>query len=116
MIGNCPRERLEKRASFAREKAGRLLGHLPDGHVLSYQSRDVSKDRYPGAVAGRQNIYSFSAYPGDLDELKMLAVAHRVEDMTHNDVRNALSLRDQPNEYFERSTSFMLERIFGPID
>ena len=89
LIGEVRNFKAERYQTFCKEKANRLEAHFisSDSHFSSFQSRDVSLDRWGGAVMalGKKNwkyIFSFSGLPELADEALVLLTAMKVEFMT----------------------------------
>lgn len=91
-IGDPAESKWDKYAKLAQEKAIRLFKHPKD--QTSFDSRDDEKERYPGAVRGKQYIYSFSGFPAYGDTLTMACVAVEVETDGHGDPVEFLSAED----------------------
>jgi hypothetical protein len=91
-IGSMPEEKRKQYLRNALEKAERLSYTSRYGdHVVSRQSRDESRERWIGAVCGRQFIYSFSGLPEDGDELFVILLAFQRASISENDVRRCLA-------------------------
>jgi len=79
-FGEIPENKWEQYFTLSQEKATRLFETgLPLGHTTSYESRDISKDQYGGAIYVDLHstvvILSFSGMPELIDEIMMLALA-----------------------------------------
>jgi hypothetical protein len=62
-------EEAESYRGYSLEKAQRLFRHLQDGHLTSYESRDLENHRYGGAIAVDAFIVSFSGLPEKWDTI-----------------------------------------------
>jgi len=94
LIGNMPEERARACAGFAQEKNRRLGANLH--HRTSWESRDEEKEQYPGAVRGKQLLWSFSGFPSKTDEAAMLVSAIRCGDMTIEEATEIVGITGNP--------------------
>lgn len=72
-IGEVNEEKAKKRFEFSQEKAMRLF--RSEHHKTSYQSRNESENKYGGAIATSNLIFSCSGLPELMDEAIMLISA-----------------------------------------
>lgn len=78
MIGNPVPEKILKFLEFSQEKVRRLDRNFWNhGHETSWDSRNIEKLQYPGAVKVGHLILSFSGIPALADEALMMAVASK---------------------------------------
>ncbi|RJQ42882.1 MAG: hypothetical protein C4534_09370 [Gaiellales bacterium] len=105
LVGDLPEAKTREKLEFSHEKAIRLAGHLNEGHLSSFQSKDEENGKWPGAVLIKgyfgdldgARIFSFSGLPPAWDEAAMLLVgtsahliapsgAKEIADISRNDV------------------------------
>lgn len=62
-------EEADSYRKFSLEKIQRLLGHIADGHLTSWESRDAANEQYGGAILTKDYIVSFSGLPEKWDTI-----------------------------------------------
>lgn len=78
-VGVFPIWKEQRYYTHSAEKAYRLYGNLPLGHVTSGQSADQKLNRYDGAVKTNRYIFAFSGLPtGRADSILMVCLARLV--------------------------------------
>ena len=99
-IGDVPEEMLGRYSRNAVEKAQRLAWTSQyAGHTLSRQSRDEARERWIGAVAVEDYIFSFSGHFEDSDELLSLVTARDIGDLS---TETAVQYAAGRNKYFPK--------------
>lgn len=80
LVGEIEDEKGKRSLAFCQEKAHQLEKHVPEGHVLSRQSRNPENNEWGGAIlienGHTKYIFSFSGLPEDLDEITMLRTVY----------------------------------------
>src|SRR3989344_1465644 len=100
-LGEMPEEKRKQYLRNALEKAERLSYTVRHGgHYLSRQSRDESRERWGGAVAGKDFIYSFSGFPEEADEIFMVILAIASGSLESNWIYQALG---GSNKYYAKA-------------
>jgi hypothetical protein len=89
-IGKLPPEKVNKYLTLSQEKAKRL--HETPLFWSSWQTRDLDKARYGGAVAGASCVFSFSGLPEEADEALVLALAMSHDDLSWEKAEAILSI------------------------
>jgi hypothetical protein len=98
-------EKAEAIYTFSNEKALRLFSNaISNGHISSYQSRDVDNKKYAGAITapqdspceGRNLIGSISGLPELGDEAVALLIFHVLSWITLEDARKVVEISDNP--------------------
>lgn len=97
LVGYIRLEKRERYFLFAEEKARRLFNH-PE-HKSSFQSRNDTEERYPGAIRTPQHIFSFSGLMWELDEAAMLVLAIKLRELSLEEAREIAQISE--NLYFE---------------
>ena len=106
-IGSCPLDMSES-INIVQEKAHRLFDHLDEGHISSWQSRDVENQMYGGAITapndssgikkGREIIGAFSGLVEHGDEAVILVTWMIFRWIALDDAREIVSI--SKNELF----------------
>ncbi len=95
LIGRVPTDKTTRCFTLSHEKSTRLKRHLSAGHLTSWESRDPSRDRYGGAIAGTTFLYGFSGFSEDDDSALMIALALQADDLSWEDAKR-MSARITP--------------------
>lgn len=83
-IGKIPPEKENKYIFYSREKGERLFSHLSEGHVTSYESQNIEKKEFGGAIFAKGKRFSFSGAPevrDRADSILMLSLAVKSEQL-----------------------------------
>lgn len=103
-VGNISAYKMAGYQNYAIEKAQRLAGY--SGHLSSWQSREVSRARYGGAIRTDSGlILSFSGLAEHFDELGVLLVANNWHLVTSERRDEIIRISDNgpAREFFARS-------------
>lgn len=87
----------ERYFSFSREKILRLKAH-PE-HISSFQSRDIEKEMYAGAIRAIRCILSLSGLPELGDEAVMLVVALDLDLIKYDEAVKIAAI--SKNQFFQ---------------
>ncbi|HEY4490253.1 MAG TPA: hypothetical protein VJC12_03300 [Candidatus Paceibacterota bacterium] len=87
-IGDVPAD--SKSGEFTQEKARRLASHPP--HVSSWQSRDLDREMYGGAIRAENLIFSFSGIPEEGDEILVLGIALKLGLISNEEAEEIMAI------------------------
>lgn len=100
---------------YSREKGERLFSHLQDGHLTSYESQNVEKNEFGGAIFVDGKRYSFSGLPEVKyrgDSILMLSLAISLERLDYPEALR-ISKDILKTDNFQNFCQFLNERHVG---
>lgn len=102
LVGVVATEKMEKYLRLAQEKARRLsqVSRAETFHLSSWESRELSKERYGGAIVAGDLIFSFSGLPELGDEVVMLNAAMACRKLDVETARKIANRSANPYTYF----------------
>lgn len=94
LVGTVPKEKEDRYRAFSAEKALRLSLH--NDHVSSFQSRDETNNKWPGAVRKdkESDIFSFSGLPWKADEALVLMYCVKAGEMLAHEAYEIAKISD----------------------